>query len=90
MEEGHVCAQLLGQGTGHKTVAQVDDELGYCHFHKGGPGLYDSQRCKLSRAGQVCKGHDNGLEGGEAGSPCHDSKCKGHGQVSQTDGYAVF
>ena len=23
MEEGHVCAQLLGQGTGHKTVAQL-------------------------------------------------------------------
>ena len=39
----------------------LSQKLGYCHFHKGGPGLYDSQRCKLSRAGQVCKGHDNGL-----------------------------
>ena len=64
MEEGHICAQLLGQGAGHETVAQVDDELGHSHFHKGGPGLYDSQGCKLPRACQVGKGHDNGLESG--------------------------
>lgn len=55
MEKRCSLFKLLGQGTGHETIAQIDDKLGECHFHIAGRGGDDTETGKLSCRGQICQ-----------------------------------
>ena len=81
--------QLLGKRKGHKSIAQVNHQLGQGHFQKRRPCSDHRDACKLACRSQVGQRDENGLKRRQSAGNRLDAKSDAHRKIPKPNGDSV-